>query len=125
MGCIECVEITYSDDTIAKLSKQSAYDFAVECFDEREEDAKAMWIVNLRPGFRHEHIEGSFNLRRIFDCTGCELGTIGPGARFFDDREDAARYRDELGPDLARAFVLAPVLLLPVHIGEAREGQDA
>jgi len=125
MGTMKRLTIAYSDGGEARFTHRSGVVFAVESYGEREEDAKAMWIVNMKPGFSHEPVEGKFDIRRVFDGNGRELGEIGPGARWFSDHEDAARYRDELGPDLARAFVLAPVLMLPVHIGESREGQDA
>lgn len=117
--------ITYSGGVEAKLTRRSGVVFAVETNGEQEEDVKAMWIVNMKPGFSHEPVEGKFDIRRVFDSKGRELGEIGPGARWFSDHEDAARYRERLGPDLARAFVLAPVMMLPVHLGADRQGQDA
>ena len=87
-------------------------------------DDLRMWIINLKPGYTIEHIADSFDLRHVLDQDGEVLGTIGPGSRWFDSRANADRYRVELGESLAEVFVVAPVVLIPVNYGEAREGQD-
>lgn len=93
--------------------------------DGAESVAPAMWILNLRPGYQVEHLALGIDRRNVIDEDGQVIGTIGPGSHFFDSKENAAAYRESLGPELERALVLAPVLMLAVNFGEDREGLDA
>lgn len=125
MSKISKIEVTHDDDGIVEMFDQGG------CFDTYIDgefsgsDDLRMWVINLKPGYRIEHIADSFDLRHVLDQDGAVLGAIGPGSRWFGDRDNANRYRLELGERLADVFVVAPVVILPLNYGEDREGVDA